>query len=40
MKETDRKAGRGMITFVVTIFVIACIIALLYTLVVHPGYPS
>lgn len=40
MNDTDRKARRGMMTYVAAILVIACIIAGLYMLFVHPGTPA
>jgi hypothetical protein len=40
MSDTDRKARRGMMTYVAVIFIIACVLAVLYMLFVHPGTPA
>jgi hypothetical protein len=40
MNDTDRKARRSMMAYLALIFVIACILAVLYTLLVHPGTPA
>jgi hypothetical protein len=40
MKSTGQNARRGMMTFVATIFSIACIIAVMYFVIFHPGTPA
>jgi hypothetical protein len=40
MKSTGHNARRGMMTFVATIFSIACIIAVMYFVIFHPGAPA
>jgi hypothetical protein len=40
MKSTSHNARRGMMTFVATIFSIACIIAVMYFVFFHPGTPA
>jgi hypothetical protein len=39
MKSTGKNARRGMLTFVATIFSIACIVAVVYFVFLHPGTP-
>lgn len=40
MNDTDKKAGRGMLAFVLAIFAIALVLALIATVAIHPGSPA
>jgi hypothetical protein len=40
MNRTDPTARRRMMTYVAVIFVIACVIAVLYMVICHPGTPA
>ncbi|WP_145964923.1 hypothetical protein [Rhizobium leguminosarum] len=39
-RHENAKAPRRMMLFVVTIFVLACVAALAFTLITHPGEPD
>lgn len=40
MSKPGTTARRGMMTYVAIIFVIACVVAVLYMVIGHPGAPA